>query len=122
MYCPQCGKQNPEDAAFCAYCGRNVSSVVAGSNNKCERECDDECHGRGGSPPLFLKFILAVVLVFIIVVAVTLSLRVINIAFQDTIQIPPWLLNFPYGEVCGLLVVLAILIILLSIILKVIRK
>jgi len=25
MYCPKCGKENPEDARFCMYCGADLS-------------------------------------------------------------------------------------------------
>lgn len=27
MYCPQCGKQNPEDARFCGSCGAPLDEI-----------------------------------------------------------------------------------------------
>lgn len=31
MFCPQCGKQNPDNASFCGSCGKQMSSAEAGS-------------------------------------------------------------------------------------------
>lgn len=33
MYCPYCGKQIPDGAAFCTSCGAKVGAQTAGSNN-----------------------------------------------------------------------------------------
>ncbi len=34
MYCPKCGKENPEDARFCGNCGEDLSIIVEETANK----------------------------------------------------------------------------------------
>lgn len=31
MFCPECGERNPEEAAFCAQCGANLTRIKAGT-------------------------------------------------------------------------------------------
>ena len=47
MICPQCGTENPDDAAFCGKCGRNIATErtqqpVASTEPKRFYRCSDD--------------------------------------------------------------------------------
>jgi len=131
VYCHKCGKKNEDEAAkFCNGCGNELatdkkdiskdSSMKRDHDKDWERECNEECGGRRHSPT-WLWFWVAVLVLIVIGITFGIVLKILQVSYTH-VQIPTWANNFPYWEVCGLLVVLLFVIVILSTLLKILRK
>jgi hypothetical protein len=48
MYCGQCGKEIPDNAGFCPYCGNKTGNIVRGKNNRTPLNLSDTQQMAGG--------------------------------------------------------------------------
>ena len=44
MFCPKCGKENPENAEFCSECGNNIGDILEKSETASKDKFDSGRH------------------------------------------------------------------------------
>ncbi len=110
-YCPRCGFQNADDAAFCNKCGASLKGPMP-PMGRGQDKCEDECAGgrRGSS-------------IFWGIVVVLIGLGVLSWALQQTsVELPQWVKDLNIGFLIGVVVAIALIITGISIIVRRTRK
>lgn len=72
MYCGQCGKEIPDNAGFCPYCGNKTGNIVRGKNNRTPLNLSDTQQMAGG-----ISVIIWIVLSFAFLLSVFYIMAVI---------------------------------------------
>ncbi len=106
-YCPKCGFQNAEDAAFCNKCGASLRGPMPPRDMGRDR-CEDECAGGKRGSSIFWGLLVVIIGIGVFVWAID----------QTNIVLPEWLQDLNIGFLIGLLIAAALIITGISIILK----
>jgi hypothetical protein len=120
LYCQKCGKKNEDDAKFCNSCGASLTGAKVDGNKEWENRCDEECSGRKQNGN-FMYFWLVVIALIIVGVIFSIIVKLV----QNTnmgMHVPTWMINFPYWDFCGLIIVLVLLLIVLSAIFRAMKR
>jgi uncharacterized membrane protein YvbJ len=119
-YCPKCGRKNEDDAKFCQGCGVPLTPEARVQRHDYDRECNEECSGRQHSP-VWLYFLVAVLVLIIIGIVFSIVVKVSNSAISDSATVQ-WMKSVPYWDICGLLVALIFVIVIMSMLLRILRR
>jgi uncharacterized membrane protein YvbJ len=100
VYCPSCGKQNPDDARYCNNCGADLTTGARGPRRREEDRCNEECSGRGKGGLLFWGVIVALIGIGIIISAISNYLP----------NPPSWLVDFNWWWLVLVVIGVAVLV------------
>ena len=106
VYCSKCGVQNEDDAKFCKGCS---SSLTGGRSMEKEWEngCDRECSG-SGARHVWLNIWIVIFALVAVGIILSIFMRIFNP------MMPDWIGSFQYWDILGLLVALAVVIMIVS--------
>jgi len=95
-YCPECGKQNEDDATYCSKCGASLS----GTKKEYEKDRAEECFGG----PRYAPIVWGAILVFIGLVII------IQGVLKNIGGLPAWVYQIDFGWVFALIIGLLLII------------
>jgi uncharacterized membrane protein YvbJ len=95
-YCPECGKQNENDATYCNKCGTSLS----GTRKEYEKDRAEECFGGPRYAPIVWGSILVLIGLVIIIQGV----------FKNIEGLPAWVYQIDFGWVFALIIGLLLII------------
>lgn len=98
-YCPECGKQNEDDATYCNKCGAPLS----GTKKEYEKDRAEECFGGPRYAPIIWGAILVLIGLVIIIQGVLKNIG----------GLPAWVYQIDFGWIFALII--GILLIILGI-------
>jgi uncharacterized BrkB/YihY/UPF0761 family membrane protein len=120
VYCPKCGKKSEEGTKFCVECGGSLTGEKKEFGRDWDRECGEECGGRHATRT-WVNFWVVVLVIVIIGIIFSIVIKIFT-TYHDEMHMPSWMMNFPYWDICGLLVALMLVVILLSMIIRMQKK
>ncbi len=112
VYCPNCGKQNPDDAKYCNNCGVSLVTGRRDANKEWEDRCGNECSGRGRSGAIFWGIIVVLIGLWIL----------FEFGIQNISGLPAWIYDISWGWIFGVVIGLAVLVLGLRILFKQSRR
>ncbi|HUL40102.1 MAG TPA: zinc-ribbon domain-containing protein [Methanomassiliicoccales archaeon] len=108
VYCPKCGKQNPDDAVYCNNCGASLQTGKRDAGREWDNRCNDTCAGRSRVGLIFWGIV-----VILIGIWVTIEFGLKNIS-----GLPDWVYSISWGWIFGVFFGLVILIAGISLVLR----
>ena len=101
-YCSKCGTKNEDDAEFCKKCGLTLKGTTKGQHkdDKCEEEC--VVGKRNPIAPIFWGIVVILLGLWILFEVVLINTSIYN-------ELPPWLQNFEFWWLIGLIVAVAVI-------------
>jgi predicted RNA-binding Zn-ribbon protein involved in translation (DUF1610 family) len=98
VYCPRCGKQNPDDSAFCNNCGANLTTGKTYQKDWDDR-CGEECSGRSKIGIWFWGIIVILIGVWFL----------FEFGIKNIEGLPSWVYDLEWGWIFAIVIGVAIL-------------
>ena len=106
-YCSKCGQKNEDEAVYCSKCGSPLKDVPRKREDECDKTCEEECSGSGGSKAWAIFWGIVVILIGAWIVfelaLKNLADQIPELAWTQNITFPFW---FIILGVIGLLVII----------------
>jgi hypothetical protein len=100
VYCPKCGRQNVDDAAYCNNCGASLKTGKRDTDKEWEDRCDNSCSGRGRSGLIFWGVIVVLIGLWVI----------IEFGLKNIPDLPSWIYDIQWLWIFGVVIGTAILV------------